>query len=181
MLTLNKFVKKAIIAVFLILFTLGCSLFYLHRSALNERQELLKAWGQVEVHYQRKADLLPRFVKALHGFERIPVANALQQQMSLSFEKVYRRNVMGDEANYYIYHQNQEKLDSMLRNANYLAGKYEAVRSSKEFSNLQVIAQNIDRDLKMAIVDYDARVLAFNNKVSKWVYKLLKVKPLLVF
>ncbi len=129
------------------------------------RQENAKAkWSDVQVNFQRRADLIPQLVATVKGAaaqERITLTQVIQARASATQVKVDASTIT-DPAKFQQYEQAQNGLSSALGRLMVINEQYPDLKSNANFQDLMVELEGSQNRISVSEKDYNDAAQAYN-------------------
>ncbi|MFI5363894.1 MAG: LemA family protein [Elusimicrobiota bacterium] len=155
----------ALLVVVLALWAVGS-----YNGLVVRRENVNKAWAQVESQYQRRLDLVPNLVETVKGsskFEKetlTAVVDARARVGSVTVDK----NVLNDPAAFKKFEDAQSGLSSALSRLMVVVEKYPDLKSTEAYQTLAVQLEGTEnriqvarKDFNEAAQDYDTAIKVF--------------------
>lgn len=181
--TANKSISVILLGLPVLLSLIWFTVSY--NSLVNEEEDVLGAWGQVEVNYQRRHDLIPNLVKTVEQYakheketlqgvvsERNQALNTqidtLKKEASSAKDlaqgaaaRLTDEQYMGNLA-----HAEQVVSDN-LKKTMLLVEAYPELRSSDQFLELQASIEGTENRIGVARMAFNEKVTRFNASIRK--------------
>ena len=129
------------------------------------REENAKAkWSDVQVNFQRRADLIPQLVATVKGAatqERVTLTEVIQARASATQVKVDASTIT-DPAKFQQYEQAQNGLSSALGRLMVINEKYPDLKSNANFQDLMVELEGSQNRISVSEKDYNDAAQAYN-------------------
>lgn len=130
---------------------------------VSQEETVLQAWGDVEVQYQRRADLIPNLVETVKGF-------ATQEQEVLTQVTEARSawaaaQASGDQA---AQVQAAQGIDSAISRLLVTVEAYPQLKSNANFLALQDELAGTENRVSVARIRYNEAVAEYNKMVRKF-------------
>lgn len=139
-----------------------------YNSLVEGDQKVQQAFAQVDVQYQRRADLIPQLVEAVRGIadqEEDVLVGVTEARASATQVKV---EDLGDAQKLQEYADKQGELSSALSRLMVTVEAYPQIASQQNFLNLQAQIEGTENRIAVARSDYNAEVTVWNTKVNKF-------------
>ncbi len=130
-------------------------------------EEAKARWGDVQVQYQRRADLIPNLVETVRGFanqEREVLTQVTQARASATQVQVSPEQ-LSDPAAVQQFQQAQGALTGALGRLLVTVEKYPELRSQQNFLALQSQLEGTENRIAVAIRDYNEAVRQYNTEI----------------
>jgi LemA protein len=129
------------------------------------KEENAKAkWSDVQVNFQRRADLIPQLVATVKGAatqERVTLTEVIQARASATQVKVDASTIT-DPAKFQQYEQAQNGLSSALGRLMVINEKYPDLKSNANFQDLMVELEGSQNRISVSEKDYNDAAQAYN-------------------
>ena len=129
------------------------------------KEENAKAkWSDVQVNFQRRADLIPQLVATVKGAaaqERITLTQVIQARASATQVKVDASTIT-DPAKFQQYEQAQNGLSSALGRLMVINEQYPDLKSNANFQDLMVELEGSQNRISVSEKDYNDAAQAYN-------------------
>ena len=129
------------------------------------KEENAKAkWSDVQVNFQRRADLIPQLVATVKGAaaqERITLTQVVQARASATQVKVDASTIT-DPAKFQQYEQAQNGLSSALGRLMVINEQYPDLKSNANFQDLMVELEGSQNRISVSEKDYNDAAQAYN-------------------
>lgn len=150
--------KKGILIVIGIVVLLGFYVISLQRGLVGINEDVNAAWGDIEVQYQRRADLVPNLVETVKAqaskeqeiFTQIADARAKLAGATTITEKI--------DAN--------EGMSSALGRLLAITENYPTLKQNEGFQDLRVQLEGTENRIAVARKYYNDKVNVFNRKIK---------------
>lgn len=137
-----------------------------YNDLVNKDEAVNKAWGQVEVVYQRRADLIPNLVSTVQGYAAHE--KAVFTQVTEARAKVGSLNVNAstmDPALQVQFLKAQGELSSALSRLIAVAENYPSLKASENFRDLQSQLEGTENRIAVERGRYQRAIEALNATV----------------
>ena len=143
-----------VIAVIVMFFVFG------YNGLVSKKEAVTKAYSNLEVTLQRRADLIPNLVNTVKGF------TAHENE---AIEKVTqaRQNLLGANSLDSMQRANEE-LSSSLKSLLVVVENYPDIKSSENFKSLQDDLSGTENRIAVARRDYNDAVNKYNSSIKKF-------------
>jgi LemA protein len=156
-----------------------------YNNLVNEEEDVLGAWGQVEVNYQRRHDLIPNLIKTVEAYakhekdtlqgvvsERSTAltnqVNALQKEAASA--KVTSQGAaahLNDDTYMHNLAASEKSLGDALKKTMLLVESYPELKASDNFLELQASLEGTENRIGVARMTFNEKVTAFNASIRK--------------
>ncbi|MFI5346684.1 MAG: LemA family protein [Elusimicrobiota bacterium] len=163
---------KIIAAVFgaLVLLVLAVGVWAVgsYNGLVGGRENVNKAWAQVESQYQRRFDLIPNLVETVKGsakFEKdtlTAVVDARSRVGSVTLDK----SALNDPAAFKKFEEAQAGLSSALSRLMVVVEKYPDIKSTQGFRDLQVQLEGTENRIAVARKDFNDAAQDYNTAIK---------------
>ena len=130
------------------------------------KEENAKAkWSDVQVNFQRRADLIPQLVATVKGAaaqERITLTQVIQARASATQVKVDASTIT-DPAKFQQYEQAQNGLSSALGRLMVINEQYPDLKSNANFQDLMVELEGSQNRISVSEKDYNDAAQDYNS------------------
>lgn len=141
----------------------GCG--YNKMQANEER--VFAAWGDVEVSYQRRLDLIPNLVEVVKGYAKheadtltaVTEARAKAGSMQISKDMINSPEALGK------FQQAQGQLSGALSRLMVIVERYPDLKANQNFMDLQNQLEGTENRINVARVRYNKAVQDFNTSI----------------
>ncbi|MDF2840669.1 MAG: lemA protein [Clostridia bacterium] len=150
--------NKSLIVIIGIVVLLAIYVVGVQRNLVNLSEEVNASWGDVEIQYQRRADLIPNIVETVK-------AQAIKEQ-EIFTQIAEARSKLAGAANV------QEKIDanaevsSVLGRLLAITENYPQLQQNEGFRDLRIELEGTENRIAVARKFYNDDVLIFNKKVK---------------
>ncbi len=153
--------KKYIIWIVLgVLVLLG---FSSYNGLVGKEEGVMKAWGNVESDYQRRADLIPNLVNTVKGyanFEKETLTQVIQARASATQVKIDANNLTPE--NLAAFQQAQGGLSSALGRLLAVAESYPDLKANQNFLDLQAQLEGTENRINVSRQRFNDTVNEYN-------------------
>lgn len=142
-----------VVAVLLILYVIS-----IYNGLVRARQKVKNAWSQIDVHLQRRFDLIPNLVNTVKGYmkhEEETFAKIAELRTSWANSKTVEEKAEIDN-----------QLSGTLKTIMSVSESYPELKANTNFSELQEELQNTENKLSFARQFYNDTVTKYNMKIS---------------
>jgi LemA protein len=139
-----------------------------YNGMVGQRENVGKAWAQVESQYQRRFDLIPNLVETVKGsakFEKdtlTAVVEARSRVGSITVDK----NVLNDPAAFKKFDEAQAGLTSALSRLMVVVEKYPDIKSTQAYQDLQVQLEGTENRIAVARKDFNEAAQDYNTAIK---------------
>jgi len=136
-----------------------------YNSLVRLDQKVQTQWAQVEIQYQRRADLVPNLVETVKGaadfekstFTAVTEARAKVGQVQISADKI-------NPETFAKFQQAQDGLSSALSRLLVVMEKYPDLKATENFKTLQVQLEGTENRIATERMRFNEAAQAFNTK-----------------
>lgn len=168
-----------------ILAVLGFWMMGNYNGLVQENNEVLKRWSNVETVYQKRANLIPNLqntVKSYAKYEsetltKVVEARAKATQITLDPTNMTEEDLAK-------FQQAQSELNGALGRLMMVAEQYPDLKADQQYINFQREYTAIENSIRTEVVYYNDAVQEFNNKVETFptnlvvmIFSKFKAKP----
>ena len=163
---MEGFIKKLVVVIFgmVALGSLpGCG----YNSMQAKEEAVFASWGDVEVAYQRRADLVPNLVEVVKGYAKheaetlTAVTEARAKVGSVQVTKDAVNNPQALEK----FQQAQSQLSGALSRLMVVVERYPDLKANQNFMDLQNQLEGTENRINVARVRYNQVVQDFNTSI----------------
>jgi LemA protein len=139
-----------------------------YNGLVSRRENVNKAWAQVESQYQRRFDLIPNLVETVKGsskFEKetlTAVVDARSRVGSITVDK----KVLDDPASFKKFEEAQASLTSALSRLLAVAEKYPEIKSTQAYRDLLVQLEGTENRIAVARKDFNEAAQDYNTAIK---------------
>ena len=139
-----------------------------YNALVGGRENVGKAWAQVESQYQRRFDLIPNLVETVKGsskFEKdtlTAVVDARSRVGSVAVDK----SVLNDPAAFKKFEEAQSGLSSALSRLMVVVEKYPEIKSTQAYRDLQVQLEGTENRIAVARNDFNEAAQEYNTAIK---------------
>lgn len=151
----------------------GCNSY---NGLVGSRQEVDKAWAQVETVYQRRADLIPNLVSTVSGaanFERNVLREVTEARASVGQVKLAAGSAPETAEQLKQFQAAQGSLGSALSRLLVVAEKYPDLKASQGFRDLQVQLEGTENRITVERQRFNEAVQRYNTRTQRFPTVLL--------
>lgn len=142
----------------------------LYNSFVENEQNVIKEWSQVENQYQRRYDLIPNLVATVQGvanFEKetytaVTEARAKVGQIRLSTEQLANPEAIQQ------FQQAQDGLSSALSRLLVVSENYPQLKANENFLQLQAQLEGTENRINISRMNYNNSVEVYNTTIKKF-------------
>jgi len=141
-----------------------------YNSLVEQDEQVVQAWANVETQYQRRADLIPNLVSTVRGaadFEQETleaVTNARARATSITIDAADLNN----PARMQEFMAAQETLGGALGRLLAVSENYPQLRATESFRDLQSQLEGTENRITVARRDYNGAVQTYNTRVRRF-------------
>lgn len=162
--------KKVLIFVILAVIVLGFWGMSVNNSLVGDREEVRKAWANVESQYQRRADLIPNLVNTVRGaanFEQETLTAVVEARSRATSIQINAED-LDDPATMQRFQQAQGQLTGALSRLLVAVEAYPELKANANFRDLQVQLEGTENRIATERNRYNEVVSGYNTKVQKF-------------
>ena len=155
-----------ILGVVAILFIGGCNSY---NGLVNKETAVKGAWSQVEVDYQRRADLIPNLVSTVKGvanFEQGTLEKVVQARASATSIKIDPSNLSPEQIKK--YQAAQGELSTALGRLLAISENYPSLKATENFSELQAQLEGTENRIAVARGRFNEVVQDYNASIRRF-------------
>lgn len=150
--------NKTLIIIIGIAALLAVYLIGVQRSLVNLSEEVNAAWGDIEVQYQRRADLIPNLVETVK-------AQAIKEQ-EIFTEIAEARSKLAGAATVQDKIQANEEVSSVLGRLLAITENYPELKQNQGFQDLRVQLEGTENRIAVARKYYNDNVKEYNKRIK---------------
>lgn len=140
-----------------------------YNSMVQKREEVNKAWANVESAYQRRADLVPNLVstvKAAAEFEQTTLTQVMEARAKATSIQIKADDL--NEENLKKYQQAQQGLQGALKSLLAVAENYPQLKATQNFSDLQNQLEGTENRINKARNDFNTAAQDYNAYIASF-------------
>jgi LemA protein len=167
--------KRFLIIVIPIVLLLGLWAMSVNNGLVGSREEVRKAWANVESQYQRRADLIPNLVNTVKGaanFEQ-ETLNAVVEARSKATSVQINAENLDDPAVFQQFQAAQGELSGALSRLLVTVEAYPELKANANFRDLQVQLEGTENRIATERGRYNEVVSGYNTQVQKFPTSLM--------
>lgn len=167
--------KKTIIFLVIIAIALVAWGASVNNSLVDDRENVRKAWANVESQYQRRADLIPNLVNTVKGaanFEQETLTAVIEARSKATSIQLNAED-LDDPATMQRFQQAQGELSGALSRLLVTVEQYPELKANANFRDLQVQLEGTENRIATERNRYNEVVSTFNGKVQKFPTSLM--------
>ncbi len=151
----------------LILVMAGCSSY---NGITESDQQVRKTWGEVQVQYQRRADLIPNLVNTVKGYakQEKDVLTSVVEARAKATQITVGKDVIDDPESFKKFEAAQQQLTGSIGRLLAVAEAYPELKSSQLFINLQTELAGTENRIGVARGRFNSEVNVYNTKVRRF-------------
>lgn len=155
--------KKVFLGLVAVLILAGFWVSTTHNSLVGMEESIDEAWGQVQVQYQRRYDLIPNLVETVKG-----VANFEKEtyQAVTEARSAWAGSMKTNDRSAQI--EATQNVESALARLLVTVENYPNLKAQVNFSTLQAQIEGTENRVSVARKDYNERITPFNTKVRRF-------------
>ena len=167
----GKLVKWGIVA--LVLLVLVGWAVSTYNAMVNREEAIRTAWSNVEVQYQRRADLVPNLVEVVKGYAKHEKDVFIQ--VARARAEVGRIQLGNDATPEQIqkFMAAQDELTRALSRLLLVVERYPQLKADQRFGDLQAQLEGTENRIAYARNKYNEAVRAFNTKIRRFPANLI--------
>lgn len=157
------------IALLVGLVGLGLYTASVNNSLVDLDEGVKKSWSQVEVQYQRRADLIPNLVETVKGYaahERETLQGVIEARSKATSTTIYPTNLT--EENLQAFQNSQNALSQALSRLMVVVEKYPDLKANENFKELQSQLEGTENRIATATRDFNEVTEGYNASVRKF-------------
>lgn len=157
------------IALLVGLVGLGLYTASVNNSLVDLDEGVKKSWGQVQVQYQRRADLIPNLVETVKGYashERETLQGVIEARSKATSTTIYPTNLT--EENLQAFQNSQNALSQALSRLMVVVEKYPDLKANENFKELQSQLEGTENRIATATRDFNEVTEGYNASVRKF-------------
>lgn len=173
---MNKIIAFILAAGLGLLLAVGVGGCNSYNGLVGSRQEVDKAWAQVETVYQRRADLIPNLVSTVSGaanFERNVLREVTEARASVGQVKLPAGSAPETPEQLKQFQAAQGSLGSALSRLLVVAEKYPDLKASQGFRDLQVQLEGTENRITVERQRFNEVVQRYNTRTQRFPTVLL--------
>ena len=162
--------KKTFWIIIALLLVLGGCSFSSYNGLVEAEEQVNQQWSQVEVQYQRRADLIGNLVetvKANAEFEEGTLSGIAEARAQVGLMKV-TKEVLDDPQAFERFTQAQSQLGGALSRLLSVSEKYPELRANEAFQGLMVQLEGTENRIARSRQQFNEVAQAYNTKVRKF-------------
>jgi LemA protein len=168
---MGKVIAFSFAALFGLLVAVGVGGCNSYNGLVGSRQEVDKAWAQVETVYQRRADLIPNLVSTVSGsanFERNVLKEVTEARASVGQVKLAPGSAPDTAEQLKQFQAAQGSLGSALSRLLVVAEKYPDLKASQGFRDLQVQLEGTENRITVERQRFNEAVQRYNTRSQRF-------------
>lgn len=142
---------------------------------VGDREEVRRAWANVESQYQRRADLIPNLVNTVKGaanFEQETLTAVVEARSKATSVQI-NADDLDDPATLQRFQQAQSELSGALSRLLVSVEQYPELRANDNFRDLQVQLEGTENRIATERGRYNEVVSSYNSKVQRFPTSLM--------
>ena len=139
-----------------------------YNGLVGRRENVSRAWSQVENQYQRRMDLIPNLVATVKGsakFER-GTLQAVVEARSQAGRVTIDKSLLEDPAAFKKFEAAQAGLTSALSRLMVVVERYPDIKSTQNFRDLQVQLEGTENRIAVARKDFNEAAQSYNTAIK---------------
>jgi LemA protein len=155
--------KKILLGLIAIIFVTGFWVSGTYNGLVTMEEKIDEAWGQVQVQYQRRYDLIPNLVETVKG-----VANFEKEtyQAVTEARSAWADSMKTSDRPAQI--EATQNVESALARLLVTVENYPNLKAQVNFGTLQAQIEGTENRVSVARKDYNERITPFNTKVRRF-------------
>lgn len=161
--------KIAWIALIAGLVGIGLYMASVNNSLVDLDEGVKKSWSQVEVQYQRRADLIPNLVETVKGYashERETLQGVIEARSKATATTIDPTNLT--EESLQAFQNSQNGLSQALSRLMVVVEKYPDLKANENFKELQSQLEGTENRIATARRDFNEVTEVYNASVRKF-------------
>lgn len=156
----KKFILSFLFALLILL--VGISFVATYNKLVTENNSIDNSWSQVEVLYQRRYDLIGNLVESVKGSQ-------IQESKVIKDIADGRKQYSNAQSSNNTEAQNNatSSLETTIALLPRLQESYPELKSNEQVSKLITEIQNTEGNIALSRIEYNNKVLAYNNYISR--------------
>jgi LemA protein len=149
-------------------------------------EQARSAWGELQNHYQRRADLIPNLVETVKGYaaQEREVLNQVSEARARVAQVRVNAATVTDPQTFKAYQEVQNQLSSALSRLLLTIERYPDLKTSAGFLALRSQLEATENRIAVARRDYGEAATAYNNAIGtvpgRWIASIFypEAKPM---
>lgn len=144
---------------------------YFYNSLVTLEETTVGTWADVEVQYQRRADLIPNLVNTVKGYashEKEVLLGITEARSKVGSIKLDATNLTKE--NLAVFQQAQSGLSSALSRLMMVSERYPELRANDNFLQLMGQLEGTENRIAVARKRYNDGVVSYNSTIRKFPY-----------
>lgn len=131
----------------------------------RQDEQVNAAWGEVQVQYQRRADLIPQLVETVKGYahQEQTVLTAVTEARAKATSTTLPSDILTNPQAFHAYEQNQAQLGNAIGRLLVVSERYPDLKSNENFLTLQAQLEGTENRIAVARRDYVEAVQQYNT------------------
>jgi LemA protein len=162
--------KRFLIIFIPLVLLLGLWAMSVNNSLVGSREEVRKAWANVESQYQRRADLIPNLVNTVKGaanFEQETLTAVVEARSKATSIQI-NADDLDDPATMQRFQAAQGELTGALSRLLVAVEAYPELKANANFRDLQVQLEGTENRIATERIRYNEVVSGYNTQVQKF-------------
>ncbi|MEA2041448.1 MAG: LemA family protein [Bacteroidota bacterium] len=175
----KKMFKASAIVVGIIFIVFFASYVSIQNTATEKQEKVAAKWGQVELVYQRRANLVPQLVSTVNAaadFERETLERVIQARSEATYSSVNKNKLSQNGLSKYLEKQN--KLGGALSQLLAVSESYPELKSLSNFRDLQAQIEGSENRITVESRRYNEAVHEYNAYIKKVPQRWLDFEPI---
>lgn len=167
--------KRFLIIFIPLVLLLGLWAMSVNNSLVGSREEVRKAWANVESQYQRRADLIPNLVNTVKGaanFEQETLTAVVEARSKATSIQI-NADDLDDPATMQRFQAAQGELTGALSRLLVAVEAYPELKANANFRDLQVQLEGTENRIATERIRYNEVVSGYNTQVQKFPTSLM--------
>ena len=164
-----KYLKTKVLTLFAAIMMIGSLSSCNYNSLVEKQQTVDQKWAEVELQYQRRADLIPNLVNVVKGYaehesqtlENVIAARAKATSITLSADQLTEENMAK-------FQKAQGDLSNALKSLLAVTESYPNLKANENFRDLQVQLEGTENRIATARTRYTEAVRDYNVAIKKF-------------
>lgn len=155
--------KKVLIGLLAVVILAGFWVTNTHNSLVTMDTQIQESWGQIQVQYQRRYDLIPNLVETVKG-----VANFEKEtyEAVTAARSAWADSMKTSDRSAQI--EATQNVESALARLLVTVENYPNLKAQANFSTLQAQIEGTENRVSVARKDYNERITPYNTKVRRF-------------
>lgn len=140
-----------------------------YNNANKLQKQVTKTWGDVEISYQRRSDLIPNLVRTVKGaanFEKSTLTEVVEARAKATSININASDPSAAQIKQ--FQEAQSGLSSALSRLLVSVERYPKLTATQNFSNLQAQLEGTENRIAVARRRYNEAVTQYNTKITSF-------------